>query len=84
MRRPWPTNADKTRLSQGEAKAKQPAAEGTACPLSVVIATTKAWPEIEPCLESLHWQALAMGAEVLVGDGHGQGLPMMSLTATRK
>ncbi|MBU6480042.1 MAG: glycosyltransferase family 2 protein [Nitrospirae bacterium] len=44
-------------------------------PLSVVIATTKAWPEIEPCLESLHKQAQAVGAEVLVGDGHGQGLP---------
>lgn len=44
-------------------------------PLSVVVATTKSWPEIEPCLESLHDQARAIGAEILVGDGHGQGLP---------
>ena len=44
-------------------------------PLSIVIATTKAWPEIEPCLESLHEQAEAVGAEILVGDGNGQGLP---------
>jgi hypothetical protein len=45
-------------------------------PLSVVIATTRAWPEIEPCLESLHKQAQAAGAEVLVGDAHGAGLPL--------
>jgi Glycosyl transferase family 2 len=44
-------------------------------PLSVVIATTKAWPEIQPCLESLHKQAQSVGAEILVGDGHGEGLP---------
>ena len=44
-------------------------------PLSVVIATTKAWPEIQSCLESLHKQAEAVGAEILVGDGHGEGLP---------
>ena len=50
-------------------------ADGATVPLSVVIATTKAWPEIEPCLESLHQQAQAVGAEVVVGDGHGQGLP---------
>jgi hypothetical protein len=43
--------------------------------LSVVIATTKAWPEIKPCLDSLHDEAQTVGAEVLVGDGHGQGLP---------
>ncbi len=48
---------------------------GARLPLSVVIATTKAWPEIKPCLDSLHDQAQAVGAEVLVGDGHGQGLP---------
>ena len=47
----------------------------TVIPLSIVIATTKAWPEIEPCLESLCTQAQAVGAEVLVGDGHGDGLP---------
>lgn len=49
--------------------------DGAPVPLSIVIATTKAWPEIQPCLESLHEQAQAVGAEVLVGDAHGQGLP---------
>ncbi len=44
-------------------------------PLSVVIATNRAWPQMEPCLESLHHQARAVGAEILVADGHGQGLP---------
>lgn len=48
---------------------------GATVPLSIVIATTRAWPEIQPCLESLHEQAQAVGAEVLVGDGHGRGLP---------
>ena len=43
------------------------------CPLS--LRRREAWPELEPCLESLHEQAQAVGAEVLVGDGHGQGLP---------
>lgn len=49
--------------------------DGAIVPLSIVIATTRSWPEIEPCLKSLHDQAQAVGAEVLVGDGHGQGLP---------
>ena len=49
--------------------------DGAIFPLSIVIATTRPWPEIEPCLESLHGQAQAVGAEVLVGDGHGRGLP---------
>ena len=49
--------------------------DGATVPLSIVIATTRSWPEIEPCLESLHDQAQAVGAEVLVGDGHGRGLP---------
>ncbi len=44
-------------------------------PLSVVVATTQAWPEITICLDSLHEQAVAEGAEVLVVDGHGGGLP---------
>lgn len=46
-----------------------------AVPLSVVVATTRPWPEIQPCLESLHKQAQAVGAEILVADGHGEGLP---------
>lgn len=43
--------------------------------LSIVIATTKPWPEIRRCLDSLHGQAQAIEAEVLVSDGHGAGLP---------
>ncbi len=48
--------------------------EGT-LPLSIVVATGRAWPQMEPCLDSLHDQARAVGAEILVADGHGQGLP---------
>jgi hypothetical protein len=44
-------------------------------PLSIVVATTKPWPEIEGCLDSLLKQAKAIGAEILVADGHGRGLP---------
>jgi hypothetical protein len=44
-------------------------------PLSVVVATTQAWPEVTICLDSLHEQAVAEHAEVLVVDGHGGGLP---------
>lgn len=44
-------------------------------PLSVVIATTQPWPEIRATLDSLRDQAQAIGAEVIVVDGHGHGLP---------
>jgi hypothetical protein len=44
-------------------------------PLSVVIATTQPWPEIRATLDSLLPQARALGAEVIVGDGDGRGLP---------
>jgi hypothetical protein len=44
-------------------------------PLSVVIATTKSWPEIRGCLDSLMAQAKKVGAEILVADGHGGGVP---------
>ena len=44
-------------------------------PLSVVIATTKPWPEIRATLDSLLPQARVLGAEVIVGDGDGNGLP---------
>lgn len=44
-------------------------------PLSVVIATTKPWPEIRATLDSLLPQARALGAEVIVADGDGHGLP---------
>jgi hypothetical protein len=44
-------------------------------PLSIVVATTKPWPEIRACLDSLMDQATKVGAEILVADGHGRGLP---------
>jgi hypothetical protein len=44
-------------------------------PLTVIVATTQPWPEIEPCLASLHAQAMAVRAEVIVVDGDGQGWP---------
>lgn len=46
-------------------------------PLSIVVATTKPWPEIRACLDSLVEQAKRVGAEILVADGHGRGLPEM-------
>jgi len=42
--------------------------------LSIVIATTKPWPEICACLGSLLNQANAVGAEIFVADGNGRGL----------
>jgi len=42
--------------------------------LSIVIATTKPWPEICACLDSLLNQANAVGAEIFVADGNGRGL----------
>ena len=44
-------------------------------PLSIIIATTQPWPEVRSCLDSLHYQARTVGAEIIVADGHGQGLP---------
>jgi hypothetical protein len=44
-------------------------------PLSVVVATTQPWPELRAVLESLAPQAEALGAEIIVADGHGRGLP---------
>ena len=44
-------------------------------PLSIVVATTKPWPEIRACLDSLMNQANTVGAEILVADGNGHGLP---------
>lgn len=43
--------------------------------LSIVIATTHPWPEIRGCLDSLRDQAAAHGAEIVVADGDGAGLP---------
>lgn len=43
--------------------------------LSVIIATSQPWPELRMCLDSLHNQAVQAGAEVIVADGTGRGLP---------
>jgi len=43
--------------------------------LSVVIATTHAWPFLKPCLEILLPQCDAFGAELLIGDSTGEALP---------
>ncbi len=44
------------------------------CPLSVVIATCQPWPAMRGVLASVYAQARALGAELIVVDGHGQGL----------
>jgi hypothetical protein len=44
-------------------------------PVSVIIPTSQPWPEIEGCLDSLWPEALELGAEVIVLDPHGKGLP---------
>ena len=43
--------------------------------LSVVVATTHPWPFLKPCLDILLPQCEALGAEFLIGDSTGQGLP---------
>lgn len=48
---------------------------GLRLPLSVVVPTTQPWPELRMTLEALAGQALEAGAEILVADGHGRGLP---------
>ena len=49
---------------------------GTASPaLSVVIPTVDQWPTIKATLDSVYDQARSIGAEVVVVDGHGNGLP---------
>jgi hypothetical protein len=47
----------------------------TLIPLTVVVATTQAWPELQMCLDSLRDQAAAQDVEILIVDGHGGGLP---------
>ncbi|MDH3442423.1 MAG: glycosyltransferase [Deltaproteobacteria bacterium] len=42
--------------------------------LSVVVATTQPWPELQMCLDSLYAQAIVENAELLIVDGHGEGL----------
>ena len=43
--------------------------------LSVVVATTKPWPEVRACLDSLRDQAREAGAEIVVVDGTEAGPP---------
>lgn len=44
-------------------------------PLSVVVASTHPWPSLKPCLDILLPQCEEIGAELLIGDSTGQGLP---------
>jgi hypothetical protein len=43
-------------------------------PLAVIVATTQPWPSVAVALDSLYAQAVALGAEVIVMDGHGRAL----------
>ncbi len=43
--------------------------------LSVVIATTHPWPELELTLNSLWDQVYKLNAELIIADGDGQGMP---------
>ena len=43
-------------------------------PLSVVLATTEPWPDLENCLAVLSPQVRALGGELIVGDGDGNAL----------
>ncbi len=44
-------------------------------PLSVVVATVHPWPELEMTMESLWPQAVELGAEIIIMDGDGAGVP---------
>ena len=44
--------------------------------LSVIVATTHPWPEVEACLERLLAQTMAIGGEVILGDGDGGEFPV--------
>jgi len=44
-------------------------------PISVVVATSQPWPEVQRCLDSFFPEARDLGAEVIVLDPHGRGLP---------
>jgi hypothetical protein len=45
------------------------------CTISAVIATTQGWPEVRPCLDSLHDQVDTAGGEIVLGDGSRLGIP---------
>ena len=42
--------------------------------LTVILATIEPWPDLERCLSVLEPQVEALGAEIIVGDGHGGAL----------
>ena len=48
---------------------------GSRPPLSVVVASTRPWPELRACLDALLDQARTVGAEVIVADRDGAALP---------
>ena len=43
--------------------------------LTVIVPTTRPWPEVRGCLDSLLPQVAALDGEIVVGDGHGHGVP---------
>jgi hypothetical protein len=44
-------------------------------PISAVVPTTQPWPEIQRCLDALFPEARELGAEVIILDSDGRGLP---------
>lgn len=53
----------------------------TICRLSVVLATSQPWPECGPALRALIPQLEALGGELIVGDGHGDGVLAQELAS---
>lgn len=47
----------------------------TRLPLSIVVPTTHPWPAVEDCLNILGPQCRALGAEIVIADSTGEGLP---------
>jgi hypothetical protein len=54
---------------------ERPVPQSPAPPLTIVIATKEAWPHVRDTLEAVRDQAEAVGAEVILADGHGRALP---------
>jgi hypothetical protein len=54
------------------------------CPISVVVATTQPWPEVERCLAALSPQVDALGGEIVLGDGSPHGVPAEHRTRHRR
>lgn len=62
-------------VSGSPSKSASPPSLGARPPLSVIVATTQPWPEIRLSLDSLYLQACEAGAEIIVADATGRGLP---------